>query len=130
MATARAPPFFRRNEVINDAAALDLRSSSPNYYEVGATIAPMVRGEMRREVLSKVHQVLRERLLNVMDVAQNPHGQDESEFTDRLTNLERRAYGSGLDVAHELGRWKRRELVRIESDKPTGSASKRPRRRW
>ena len=120
VATLRVPPYLRLRDRVSAGEApgvesSDLRASSAHFYEVGATLAPLLDSPAREQVIPAVAKLLRARLVKVLDLAQNSHDEDETHFTDRLTSLERRFYAGGYDVSKEILRWKRRELTRVEA---------------
>jgi len=128
VAGVKLPAYLGARARINalaDAAGVDLRSASPYYFEVGATVAPAIRTASRTELVPALKSVLCQRYLKIMDVACNSHEQDESDFTDRLTVVERRAFAAGFDRAREVLRWKQRGLARVESVRPEAKRVRR-----
>ena len=107
-----------RKHIRASPAAVNLREKSLYFYKIGTAIAQLVNRNEAREV----EDVLRvafggERYRQILDESMNSRDEDTTEFTRKLTHLEKELFEKGLLGASDFYSWKNRSagLLRCAS---------------
>jgi hypothetical protein len=116
MVKTSAPKFLSKAEcttTLSDPVGANLRGKSVYFYDVGLRLVQMAKGELGF-LLPSLVTIAAERLVDIIDRAENSRGEDMSEYKDRLTDSEVALFNSGFVNARELEQWKRRDAERLQ----------------
>ena len=116
LVTLEAPRCYAsrfRTYLLADPVVVNLRERSPHFYETGLRLASYVRDA---ELLcAALLATLAMRFRDIVDKAQSAQGEDVSQLTRAMTDLERRIFAAGFAGARDQLRWKRREGDKLTS---------------
>ena len=117
-------------------SGVNLREQNPYFYRIGRACARLLRDTARepsdRAEADAVDAALvttfsGDRFSEILDYSLNSRDEDLTEFTGKLTSIERRLFDAGFKASRDLFKWKSREKGVIEASSVVarGSSAKR-----
>ena len=106
------PSFFslkHRNMLLAAPRKVNLRQCCPVFYQLGMRVARWLGMDQQdqQELEEDLVKALCTRFLTILEHSQNSHNEDNTHFTNRLSEMELQLYWEGYGSAMDHLKWKR-----------------------